>query len=52
MDTKGMMKMALIAGAAEALKYKREHPRASDEEALQHVNRQSSAIVSTVGTDQ
>ena len=47
-----MMKMALIAGASEALKFKREHPKASDEEALQHVNRQSTAMVSAIGSDQ
>ncbi len=47
-----MIKMALIAGASEALKYKREHPRDSDEDALQHINRESSDMVSKIGSDQ
>ncbi len=47
-----MMKMALIAGASEALKFKREHPKASDEEALQHVNRESTGLVTKIGSDQ
>ena len=48
MDTKKLVKMALIAGASAALKYKREHPSASDEDAIQHVTRESSTIANTL----
>ena len=40
-----MVKIALISGAAHALKYKKENPRASDEDAIQHVTRESNKII-------
>ncbi len=52
MDAKKMLKMALIAGASHALQYKREHPHASDEEAIQQVNRESGKIVTKLGSDE
>lgn len=46
-----MVKMALIAGAAEALKFKRTNPKASDDDALQHVNRESTTLANQLGSD-
>lgn len=40
-----MVKMALISGAAHALEFKRKNPGVSDEEAIQHVNRESNNIL-------
>lgn len=37
--------MALVSGAAHALKYKRSNPHASDDDAIQHVTRESEEIL-------
>ena len=47
-----MLKMALISGASNALQYKREHPHSSDEEAIQHVNREAGKLVTKLGSDE
>ncbi len=52
MDEKKMLKMALIAGASEAMKYKNEHPSASTEEVIRHVSANSSEVVSKINTVQ
>jgi len=39
------MKIAVIAGAAEALNYKESHPREGDEKAIQHVTRKMRDII-------
>ena len=49
---KKRIKMALIVGAAHALKYKHMNPSVSDEEIIQHVSRESSEIVSKVDTEE
>lgn len=41
-------KMAVISGAAHALKYKQEHPRSSDEEAIRHVSREMESILQKI----
>lgn len=38
------VKMALIAGAARALEYKRKNPKASDEDAIQEVSKHADEI--------
>jgi hypothetical protein len=48
MAEKSTMKMALISCAAHALYYKKKNPRASDEEALQHVSRESEKIIKNI----
>lgn len=50
MDSKKKIKMALISGASHALKYKKANPYASDEEVLQHVNRESEDIINKLGS--
>lgn len=47
-DIKKKLKMALISGAAHALKFKRENPHADDDTIIQQVNRESNAIVSKI----
>ncbi len=42
------LKMAIISGASHALKYKRENPNATEEEALQHVNREMGEILNKI----
>lgn len=50
--TKKELKMAIIAGAHHALKYKNENPRQTDEEAIQHVNRYANDIISKIDTEE
>ena len=50
MDEK-RLKMAVIAGASRALKYKEEHPRANDCEILQHITRDVRKIVEEIDGD-
>ncbi len=38
------VKLALIAGAAHALDFKRKHPNSSDEDAIQEVSRHADSI--------
>lgn len=47
-----MVKMALISGAAHALEYKKLNPRATDEETIQHVNRESDEIAKKLNTEE
>jgi hypothetical protein len=39
------MRLAIIAGASYALKYREEHPRSTDREALKHVTENSEEIL-------
>ena len=43
--------MAIISGASHAMEYKKRNPHASDEEIIQHVNRESNAIVEKIDTE-
>jgi len=47
-DIESKLKRAVIAGASEALKFKNENPRASDEEAMQTVTSDVDAILSRI----
>jgi hypothetical protein len=49
MEIKEQIKLALISGASHALKYKEQNPRATDEEAIQHVSRQLDSIMHKIG---
>jgi hypothetical protein len=51
MTSKEELKIALVAGASHALKYKNLNPKSSDEEAIQHVSRQSDEILSHLQTE-
>ena len=52
MKDEGKIKMAIIAGASSALKYKEKNPRASDQEIIRHVNQEASSIVLTINSNQ
>ncbi len=45
MAKKEMIKMAVITGAASAIKYKEEHPRASESETMSHITREMRKII-------
>ena len=47
-DEKQKVKMAVIAGAARALKYKEQNPRATDTEVLRHVSEESKEIFQNI----
>ena len=42
------MKIAVIAGASHALKYKQRHPNASDQEILQFVSQEMNKIIDNI----
>lgn len=45
MAEKDILKIAIISGAGHALNYKRQHPHASDEEALRFVSKEMNSIL-------
>jgi len=45
MTKKETLKMAIIAGAAKALKYIEEHPKAMESEVMNHVTRNIDRII-------
>lgn len=49
-NEKKRLKMALIAGAAYALKFKTKHSNSSDKETIQHVSRESNEILKKLDT--
>ena len=49
---KEKLKMALISGASSALKYKNQNPYATDDEILQHVNRESGSLVNKIDSEE
>lgn len=46
------MKIAVIAGAAEALDYKSRHPRESDDRAVQHVTKKVREIIKKIESEE
>lgn len=52
MDEQKKLKLAIVSGASHALSYKRDHPRASDEDAIQHVTREANVILKKVGEEE
>ena len=51
-DIKKKLKMALISGANTALKYKNQNSRATDEEIIQQINRESNAMVEKIDSEE
>ena len=45
------LKMAIIAGAAHAMKYKTQNPNASESEVLKHVNSEIREILRKIDTE-
>lgn len=52
MDDEKKIRMAAIAGASKALRYKVEHKRATDEEAIQHVTREMEEIIANIDKEE
>ena len=47
-DEKSRLKMAIIAGASHAVKYKAGHPKAQDQEVIQHVTSEVDEILAKI----
>ena len=45
MENKKRMKMAIIAGASHAFKFREEHPEATEEQVLQYITREAGKIL-------
>ena len=52
MDESNRLKIAVISGASHALKYKRDNPKASDDEILRYVTKETRSILEKVGTEE
>ena len=52
MADKKMMKIAIIAGASHALKYKSQNLSASDEEILQNISKEAGKILENIDEDE
>ena len=52
MNDEEKLKIAVVAGASRALKYKNLHPRATDEEAIQHVSREEDNIIENLDKEE
>jgi len=48
MDEKKRMKMAIIAGASHAMKFKMQNPGATDEQVLQHISKEAGNILKNI----
>ena len=46
------MKIAVIAGAAEAIDYKEKHPRESNDRAIQHVTKKVREIIRKIDKEE
>jgi hypothetical protein len=51
MVKKEMIKMAIVAGAAAAMKYKESHPNASESEVMNHVTQNMGKIIRDIEED-
>jgi len=51
MNETNRLKIAVISGAAHALQYKQDNPRASDEDVLRHVTKEMREILKKIGTE-
>lgn len=51
MNESNRLKIAVISGASHALKYKKENPKANDEEILRQVTRNVHDILSKISED-
>ena len=48
MEEKKRMKMAIIAGASHAIKFKEKNPEANEETILQHITKEAGKILSNI----
>jgi hypothetical protein len=51
MEEEHFIKLVLISGASHALAFKRNNPRASDDEAIKHVTSESDEILKKIDRD-
>ena len=52
MVKKETLKMAIVAGAAKALKYLEEHPKATESETMGHVTKNIDKIIDGIDKDE
>ena len=52
MEDEKKIRMAVIAGASHALKYKQSRKRATDEDAIQFVTREMERIIESLGKEE
>ena len=45
------LKLAIISGASHVLKFKSKNPRATDDEAIQHIARETESILRNIDED-
>jgi len=50
-DVNKRLKMAIIAGASNAIRFKEKKPRASEEEVIQHVAKNTDKILEKIDED-
>ncbi len=50
-EKESILKMAIIAGAAHAMKYKTQNPNANESEVLRHVNSEIRSILRNIDTE-
>ena len=50
-DNQKRVKMAVIAGAARAIRFKERKPRATEEEIIQHVTKDMDGIIGQIDKD-
>ena len=48
MENEKKVKLALISGASHAIKYLRENPHASEDDAIQHISREAKQIIAKI----
>lgn len=52
MNESNRLKIAVISGASHALQYRKENPRASDEEILRQITREITQILAKIGQEE
>jgi hypothetical protein len=52
MDNEKRLKMAVISGASHALNFRNEHPRANDDEVIQHITREIDGILKKIDEEE
>jgi hypothetical protein len=52
METKKRIKVAIVAGASHALKFKEKNPNATEDQILQHITKESENILKNIDDDE
>lgn len=52
MESKKRMKMAIIAGASHAVRFKEKNPGASEEQVIQHITKEAENILSKIDEEE